>query len=111
MGLLCYSILIPLQCGFCFDAGPSSSFGRLCLSLNAIVDVFFVLDIIFHAKYFVFEKSGLLIKDPQRRLSWPKLAEHPFILPAGESNCIDLNNQLPVSSLCALCILYYIYHG
>jgi fused-like protein len=39
--------------------------------------------------------KGLLIKDPKRRLSWPKLAEHPFILPAGEATCIAINNQLP----------------
>eukprot|EP00960_Hanusia_phi_P033388 750437-Hanusia_phi.AAC.3 len=39
--------------------------------------------------------QGLLVKDPQRRLTWPRLAEHAFILTKGEANCIDLNNQLP----------------
>ena len=24
--------------------------------------------------------QGLLVKDPQRRLTWPRLAEHPFVL-------------------------------
>ena len=41
--------------------------------------------------------KGLLTKDPQRRLSWPKLAEHPFILAAGEDTCIAQNNQLPAA--------------
>jgi hypothetical protein len=62
-GVLYYSVFVPLQCGFCFDYAQSSGFMRLCLSLNCIVDAFFMVDIVFHAKYFVFEKSGLRIKD------------------------------------------------
>jgi CRP-like cAMP-binding protein len=64
-GVLHYSVFVPLQCGFCYDHPPGTGFANVCLAINCLVDIFFMVDIVFHAKYFVFEKSGLLIKDPK----------------------------------------------